>query len=288
MREVGSVAVVGLGLIGGSLARDLAARGVRVLAHDRDPAAVSAALREGVVHAALGASLEGVEEVDLLVLAVPVSAAPAVLARVLPRLGSVRLVTDVGSTKESVCSAAASLGIGDRFVGSHPLAGSHRSGWSASREGLFRGARVFLTPTPHTREDALSLAREVWTGIGARPETLDATGHDRLLAWTSHLPQAAASALARALAGAGIPPAELGPGGRDATRLAASSPEMWTAIALDNAVPLSTAVEALHAQLGDLHAALLRRDPEALRSFFTAAREWADGEDAPPPALPAP
>ncbi|HEV2131793.1 MAG TPA: prephenate dehydrogenase/arogenate dehydrogenase family protein, partial [Longimicrobiaceae bacterium] len=282
-----SAAVVGLGLIGGSLARELAARGVRVLAHDRDTAALQAALEEGVVHASLGESLEGVGEADLLVIAVPVDAAPAVLSIVRSQLGSVRLVTDVGSTKQAVVRAAEALGIGERFVGSHPLAGDHRSGWSASRPGLFRDARVYLCPTPTTGEAALELARQLWTGLGAEPELLDAQAHDQRLAWTSHLPQAASTALAQALAAAGIAPCDLGPGGRDVTRLAGSSPEMWTGIALENAAALSGATEALEERLRELRAALRRGDEQAVHRFFEAGREWSKGNGSPPEGVPA-
>lgn len=280
-------AVIGLGLIGGSLARELAARGVRVLGYDRDTAALQAALGEGVVHVALGESLEGVKEAEILVIAVPVAAAPGVLATVLPHIRSVRLVTDVGSTKQAVVRAAEALGIGGRFVGAHPLAGDHRSGWSASRLGLFQRARVYLCPTSTTSEAALELARQLWTGLGAEPELLDAEAHDRLLAWTSHLPQAASTALALALASAEIAPSDLGPGGRDMSRLAASSPEMWTGIGLENAAVLSGAIEALEERLRELRAALARGDEPAVHLFFEAGRRWSQGNGSPPEGVPA-
>ncbi|MEW5930219.1 MAG: prephenate dehydrogenase [Gemmatimonadota bacterium] len=269
-----TAAVVGLGLVGGSLARDLAARGVRVLGHDRDAGAVEGALRDAVLHAALGPGLEGAEEAELVVAAVPVTAAAAVLGALAPRLRSARLVTDVGSTKASACAAAEAAGIGAVFVGSHPLAGSHLSGWEASRPGLFAGARVFLSPAASTGEPALALARGLWSALGALPEVVDAAEHDLLLARTSHLPHLASVTLARALADAGVPRAELGPGGRDVTRLAGSSPEMWTAVALDNAAPLAEAVDGLRARLDELRAALRAGDAEALHRFFAAARDW--------------
>jgi prephenate dehydrogenase len=103
---------------------------------------------------------------------------------------------------------------------------------------------------------------------------VDAAAHDLLLARTSHLPHLASVTLARALAAAGVPRAELGPGGRDVTRLAGSSPEMWTAVALDNAAPLAEAVAGLRARLDELDAALRAGDAEALHAFFAAAREW--------------
>ena len=275
MREIGSAAVVGLGLIGGSLARELAARGVRVLGHDDDPEAVRGALAEGGIHAALGAGWKGIEEAEVLILAVPVDAAPHVLAIAVSHLRRPRLVTDVGSTKRAIIAAAEELGVGERFVGVHPLAGDHRSGWTASRIGLFHGARVFLCPTAETAPPALELARELWLALEARPEIIAAEEHDRLLAWSSHLPQAASTALALALASAGVAPPELGSGGRDATRLAGSSPGMWTGIALENREVLAEALDALGVRLDELRAALARGDEAAVRRFFNAGRDWS-------------
>src|SRR4051812_28685644 len=157
MTSIDSVAIVGLGLIGGSLARDLAARGVRVSAYDPDTTHIAAAIRTNVVAQALDASLDGVQDADIIVIAVPVDAAIDVLRRLVPLARQTTLITDVGSTKTKIVELASELGIGERFVGGHPLAGDHRSGWDASRHGLFRDARVYLSPTPQTSPDALQL-----------------------------------------------------------------------------------------------------------------------------------
>jgi prephenate dehydrogenase len=266
------VAVAGLGLIGGSLARDLAARGVRVLGHDRDAATVDAALSAGVLAAALGDDFGGLEDADTFVLAVPVRATAGILEAALPRLASVALVTDAGSTKRGIAAAAERLGLGAKFVGAHPLAGDHRSGWAASRRGLFDGARVYLCPSVEASDAARSLARELWTAVGGMVVEMDAAEHDRLLAWTSHLPQLVSTALAATLAEQGIARADLGPGGRDVTRLAASSPEMWTDIALDNAGPLLESVDALRRTLDALRDAIASGDEEKLGAHFAAGR----------------
>lgn len=273
----GAVAVLGLGLIGGSLARDLSARGVRVLGYDHDPGAAAAALRDGVTACALGPSLEGVEEAEIVVLAVPVGAAPELLARLSPRLGSARLVTDVGSTKAGIVASAARLGLADRFVGGHPLAGDVRSGWDASREGLFGGARVFLTPSDDTPGEPLAMAGRLWRAVGASPEVLSAEEHDRRLAWTSHLPQLLSTSLALALAGAGIAKGDLGPGGRDVARLAGSSPEMWSGICLESAAPLGAALASVRERIEGVEAALREGDEAALRRFFGDGRSWDAG-----------
>jgi prephenate dehydrogenase len=269
-----TVAVAGLGLIGGSLARDLAARGVRVLGCDPDAGALDAAVAEGVV-SALGAGLEGVEDADALVLAVHVHAAPALLQAVAPRLGRVRLVTDAGSTKAGIVAAAARLGLGAKFVGAHPLAGDHRSGWPASRLGLFAGAALYLTPSAESGAEAVALARELWTRVGARMVEMDAEEHDRLLAWVSHLPQVVSSALAAVLAGRGITRGDLGRGGRDITRLAGSSPEMWRDILAANAASVTGAIAEMERQLASARAAIGSGDAEAIRAWLAESNQWA-------------
>jgi prephenate dehydrogenase len=210
------------------------------------------------------------------VLAVPVQEAPRLLAGIAPGLGSARLVTDVGSTKRAIVAAAATLGVGDRFVGGHPLAGSTGTGWGASREGLFAGATVYLTPAAATADAAMALAAALWEGVGARCEVLDAAAHDRRVAWTSHLPQALSSALAIALSREGVARATLGPGGRDVTRLADSPPELWGAIAAANADELAPALAAVERELRALRRALARGGGAA-RGWFERARPGEGG-----------
>lgn len=274
-----TVAIVGLGLIGGSLARDLAARGVDVLGYDSDPATLQAALDAGVLSAALAPDLEGVEAAQVLVLAVPVGRAPGLLGAARHRLGHLRLITDVGSTKEGIVRAVEAAGLGPRFVGGHPLAGDQRAGWHASRTGLFREARVFLSPTTETAPEALDHAHALWRALGAVTEVIDASAHDRELAWTSHLPQALSTTLAHVLGAAAIGRDRLGPGGRDLTRLAGSDPSLWSEIALDNAAALGTAVRAFEETLRRFRVALERRDAGSIFSFFAEGSAWAAAGD---------
>jgi len=314
------IGIVGLGLMGGSLARDLAALGTYVLGLDLNPDTLRAAAGAGVVHEAMPEGPSGAKldpsalaslPLDALVLAVPVQAAIPLLAAAAPHLEHVPLVMDVGSTKASISAAAVRLGLGDRFVGSHPMAGSHRSGWEASREGLFQGARVYLCRAPEVggetgsasaggaggeaydqagngvgdeagseagvdvAPETLRRARGLWTAVGGVPELIDAVAHDRLLAWTSHLPQAASTALARALAGAGITPGDLGPGGRDMMRLAGSSASVWTGIALDNASALAEGLRILEAELAQLREWLLSGDGDGVEEFFARGAFWS-------------
>lgn len=272
------VAVVGLGLIGGSLARALAERGARVLGHDRNADHLDAAVRAGVVQESLGGDLAGIERAEVVLLALPVDASIALLSSLAARTAGARLVMDVGSTKRSIVAAAQAAGLGPRFVGAHPLTGSHRSGWGVSRAELFEGARVFLCATESTADGTLRLAESLWHELRAGTEIMDAAAHDEQMAWRSHLPHLLSSALAMTLRDAGIRRSALGPGGRDMTRLAGGSPAMWTAIVEDNRVPIVDAIMACEAQLERLREALVAGDATATRRFLAGGSEWFDGE----------
>jgi prephenate dehydrogenase len=261
-------------LVGGSIARDLAARGVRVSGFDAHDGHLATALRERIVHQALDSSFAGVNDVDVVVIAVPVDEAVAILERIAAVEPRARLLTDVGSTKGRIVATARKLGLGDRFVGAHPMAGGHRSGWDASSSGLFDGARVYLCPAFGATDETLKLANAFWEMLGGRPVCIDAEEHDRTLAWTSHLPHVASTAVALALAGVGFGRADLGPGGRDITRLAGSSPAMWTAIARENAEEIDAALAAAEEEIAGFRRALATSDVNDLRRRFTAAREW--------------
>jgi len=271
------VGVVGLGLMGGSLARALAARGVRVLGFDRDQASLDAAVAEGMVHEALDDSLAGVERADVVVLATPVAATARLLTRLGDRLAGPSLIMDVASTKRSIVAAAEAAGLGPRYVGAHPLTGSHRSGWGASRASLFEEARVFLCPSSSTTPEALRLAESFWRSLRAGVEVLDAETHDAQMAWRSHLPQAVSTALALTLRQANVTRSALGPGGRDMTRLAGGDPDLWTGIVSDNAPAVLQALQAMEQQLRYFRERLAAGE-DGVRECFADGRDWFDGE----------
>jgi prephenate dehydrogenase len=266
--------VIGLGLIGGSVARDLAARGVHVSAYDADERQLDAALDELVVAERLDAGLAGVRAADLVVVAVPVDRALGVLERIAPQVMGAGLVTDVGSTKQAIVASASTLGLSACFVGSHPMTGDHRSGWSASRAGLFEGARVYLCPGADTPAPTVDRAASLWRWLGAVPASMRADEHDRHLAWTSHLPHIISTTLALALADGRVRREDLGPGGRDMTRLAGSSAEMWTAIAGENAAAIDAALAAAERHLAEFRDLLQRPDAARLHERFAGARAW--------------
>lgn len=277
----GAVGIIGLGLMGGSLARDLADAGWRVLGDDRDEEALASARAEGILADALHP--EAFPSLDLLVLALPVRAAAdrirslAAAVEAAPEL----VITDVGSTKRSLAAAAETAGLAARFVGAHPMAGSHSSGWRAGGTGLFRGSMVWICPTRTSRPDAIDRVESLWRAVGGEPRRLDAEAHDQLLARTSHLPQLTATALATVLARHGVPHEALGPGGRDTTRLAGSDPDMWADIALDNGDEIAPALDALVRELTEWARVVRSGDHEALRSRMTMGRSWSMGSDGP-------
>jgi prephenate dehydrogenase len=269
-----TVAIAGLGLMGGSIARDLAERGIRVLGWDRDEATLGAALASGIVGHALDADMAGAEEADVVVLALPVISAGVVLRAAAPRLRDVPLITDTGSTKRSLVETASALGLGMRFVGAHPLAGDHRSGWDSSRTGLLGGARIYLCAAAETTPLARSLAESFWRALGGVTVPIDARVHDEQLAWTSHLPQVVATAVALALSEHGVARQELGPGGRDVTRLAGSAPDMWSQILRDNRRHALAAIGAVERVLAQMWASLEEDDDATLRALLERAAAW--------------
>ena len=275
--RVGRVSVVGLGLMGGSLARALAARGVQVIGYDRDRSSLDAAVAEGMVHERLDDTLDGVGRADVVVLATPVAATASLLTRLGDRLAGPSLIMDVASTKKRIVAAAEAAGLGPRYVGAHPLTGSHRSGWGASRASLFDEARVFLCPSPSTTPQTLQLAESFWRSLRAGVEVLDAETHDEQMAWRSHLPQAVSTALALTLRQANVPRSALGPGGRDMTRLAGGDPDLWTGIAADNAPAILEALAAMEEQLR-LFRERLAAGEDGVRECFADGRDWFDGQ----------
>lgn len=227
----------------------------------------------------MDAGLRLLVEADIIVLATPVDEAHDVLRQIGAMDIGARLVMDVGSTKSNVLATATAHGLGERFVGSHPLTGDHLSGWRASRGGLFEGARVFVCPTDLSTAGSLALATAFWKLLGARPERIDALEHDQRLGWSSHLPHLVSTALAVALHRAGIHRSELGPGGRDVTRLAGSSPVVWVPIVRENATVLGAALAAVEDELRTMRLLLVAPESAILAERLIEARTWFGATD---------
>jgi prephenate dehydrogenase len=267
-------AIVGVGLIGGSLALAARAAGLigEVVGLGRSAANLDVARQRGIIDRAVQEPA-AIGPVDLVVLAVPVRSTARMAAALLPHLRPGTVVTDVGSVKgEVVAQCEAALPADRPFVGGHPIAGSERAGAAAAHAGLFRGAPCVLTPTARTDATALAAVRALWEGVGARVSEMTPAAHDRALAWVSHLPHVVAYALVGALAGADGQLAALAGGSwRDATRVAASPAELWRDIFLANREAVLAATDAFGAEVARLRAALAAGDEPALLALLERA-----------------
>ena len=285
------IAIVGLGLIGGSIA--MAARrrwpAISVVGIDRPEIGLAAISRGAVTGSS--PDLDAIAGADLVVLATPVSAIPAILGRLNELVGSGTIVTDVGSTKRSSVEAARRLAPGVAFVGGHPMAGAATSGFESATVELFEGRTWLLTPTSDCLPESVARLGRFISALGAHPRFVDVSTHDRLMAPVSHLPQVAVSALmlvvgemagtdGLGLAGAGL---------KDTTRLASSPADVWADICATNADHIGEALDRYIEVLGSLRCRLSERG--AVEQVFNGAREWrrrleAATEAGDPPAQP--
>ncbi len=277
-----SLAVIGLGAIGGSLAWQARLAGVgRVVGYSPSRAEGVAALRASAVTEVADSPTRAARGADLVVLAVPPGPTLDLIGTLGGSLEPGATLTDVCSVKAPVMARAADCGLGDRFAGAHPLAGTHDSGFTAARPDRLRGCVVYVCESASA--EGARTARGVmrfWEEIlEAQPVLISADDHDRQLAWTSHLPQAVASALAKALADRQLGGVSYGSGARDTTRLAASSPDMWLDILLQNGAPLVEALSSVEGRLGQLRRLIETRDRHGLERYLETAREFRRGLD---------
>ena len=266
----GPVAIIGLGLIGGSLARALHECGVPVRGWSSSGEDRELAARAGIPVA--DDARAAASDAAVIVFAVPIDRLAGAAESVLHGVDDGIIALHVGGLQRqrALCLEDRQYA---RLIGTHPLAGSHQSGFAASRGELFVGATVSV----EARAGALARASAewVWRSAGAaRIEYRTAEEHDRLMAWVSQLPQVTATALAAALATEGIDPRAMGPGGRDTTRLAASPFEQWRPLLAAASGDVTAALRALEQQLGRLRAAVETDDAEALAELWSAGRAW--------------
>lgn len=279
------VAIIGVGLIGGSFARALRALPdpPRVFAIDTDRDALAWALENGVADEVSAPDEAAAESwltaggVDLVVIATPSRVAIEWLAR-LGSAGYDGVVTDVASTKSGVLAAAKSLLVRPEwFVGGHPMAGSERSGVTASKADLFDGVYWLLTPASDTDPEAYRHVHALVSAVGARVISVDARAHDESVAIVSHVPHVAAAALvdlAAVHAGEGGELMRLAAGGfKDTTRIAAGSPDLWTGICLDNADALAAGLSELREVLREFEVRVRARDAAAITAWLSGAAE---------------
>ena len=271
------MAVVGVGLIGGSLA--LAARKAglveTVTGVDADPTHREVALATGMVDRVAGELTADLAHAGLVVLAVPVAEIVALLPEVARRVTDGCLVTDVGSVKGPILAAGDAAFPDGRFVAGHPIAGQERSGPAAARPDLFERANWIVTPSPLTKANAVERVSALWRGVGSTIVTMEAGWHDEVFAAVSHLPHLVAYALMDAVLGLPLGEERLrfAAGGlRDFTRVAASHPLMWRDIFLMNRDPILRVLAAYREVLAALEGAIRDGDGEALAARLARAR----------------
>jgi prephenate dehydrogenase len=275
---IGRLSIVGLGLLGGSVAKAARAASLaqEIVGVGRNPKSLEPALRARTVDRVTTDLSEGVSGADMIVLATPVATLEGQLPAVWQAASSHALLTDVGSTKAAIVKTAEALGASRplSFVGSHPMAGSNLSGFSVARADLFSGATVILTPTDRTPSEAVKRVTEFWEAMGGCVTVMDPATHDRAVAAISHLPHLVVDALVAAVVD--MDPRFLdvaARGFKDTTRIAASDPAVWREIFQQNREALGEALAAFRGSLGRLEGILAAGDDAAIESALEAIRK---------------
>jgi prephenate dehydrogenase len=272
-----TVAIVGVGLIGGSVGKAVRDRGLarRVIGIGRSSASLAEARRHGAITEAT-VDVASVAEADLVVLAAGVAALPKLLAAVDAAVRPGTLITDTGSTKATLVAAweRRRRGRRGRFVGAHPLAGSHRRGAAAADADLFAGRVTVVTPAAATPTEDVTDVATFWSAVGATVFVMPPREHDRIVAATSHAPHLIAAAIAAATPAAGR---RFTAGGwRDTTRIAAGDPGLWADILLDNAGPVAAATRRIAMLAGRMLRAIEAGDRRRLVAILERAKEERD------------
>jgi prephenate dehydrogenase len=281
-----TLAVVGVGLIGGSIASATRQRGIadRVIGIGRSRERLADAVRAGVIDALAADANESqaaAAEADLVIVCTPVDRIADDVLALAPALRAGSLITDAGSTKGAICrTVQCGLTGSIPFVGSHPLAGSEKGGWEHADASLFEGRVCVVTPLDDTPPEVLERVSAFWRALGMRVRHMSPDDHDRALAVTSHLPHLAAAALASLLTNG---EAELAASGfRDTTRVAAGDPDLWTAIFLQNTEPVLDQASLLIEQLREFQRAIRQGDAGRIRQLLEEGREGRQRLDEAP------
>jgi prephenate dehydrogenase len=277
MKHWDTVAIVGVGLIGGSIGLALRQRklAAKVVGIGRRPEGLRKALAAGAVDATTQYLAKGVRDADVIVVCTPVE---SIVQRIYEAASSCpegALLTDAGSTKASIVSRLEeSLPPTVAFVGSHPLAGSEKTGCQYARADLFDGRTVVVTPTQATNKSVLWRATNFWSALGASVVVMSPMAHDKSLALTSHLPHLIAAALAGMTSKDDL--ALTAGGWRDCTRIAAGSAELWTQILSDNRDNISAALRRFEKSLASFRSAIDRGDRRRLETLLRNAKQIRD------------
>lgn len=279
-----NVTIIGVGLIGGSLARVMKLKGLAgsITGAGRSRSTLEKAIKIGVIDRMGQSSAQAVEDADLVVLASPVGTFKQLVREIGHHLKPGAILTDVGSVKgQLIKDIEESLAPGVHYVPAHPIAGREKSGVDESIETLFQGRRCILTPTAHTDRKALEAVRDLWTAAGADVVVMDADLHDKVFAAVSHLPHVAAFAMMCTVAELNTGTEDYlqfsGGGFRDFTRIAASSPEMWKDICLMNRDHLIKMIDRYIFSLNRFKREIIAGDEPRLEKHLRAASDIRKG-----------
>ncbi|MCR4763739.1 MAG: prephenate dehydrogenase [Lachnospiraceae bacterium] len=278
-----TIAFIGLGLIGGSIAKAIRAfpRRYHLIAWNPHADRVDAAIEEGIIDGKLSSLSDPMlAEADLIYLCAPVEKNQKNLEMILPLLKDSVIITDIGSVKTNIHEAAIRLGIEDRFVGGHPMAGSERTGYFASKEHLLENAYYVITASPKADEARIRCMCAFAAAIGAIPIRMDYKEHDRIVAAVSHVPHVLAASLVHLVEDNDNPEhlmKTIAAGGfKDITRIASSSPQMWEEICMTNGDNITDFLDRLIASLKDTREAIKNKQALSVNAFFSGARDYRD------------
>lgn len=277
-----NIGFIGLGLIGGSIAK--AVRRVhgdyRLIGFDRSVESLTAAMADGTLNQTTDQIDAAFAECDILFLCLPVSQNIACLSALKDLLPASAIITDAGSVKTTIHEAVRDLGMEDRFIGGHPMAGSEKSGYENASDRLLENAYYMLTPAPGISQEKVDLLSGLISDIGALPMITDYLSHDHATAAISHLPHIIAYTLVNFVRtgdnAEGLMRQIAAGGFRDITRIASSSPEMWESISVENKAQLLEAIDRYREDLKTVARAIGSGDTDYLHSFFSEAKDYRD------------
>ena len=274
--KLGTVCIVGPGLIGGSIGLGLKKKGLAelVIGVGRRSPSLTKALKLGAIDRATQDIEKGASDADIVILCTSVRLIPQMAAKAVPVMKRGAILTDVGSTKQHIVKCIQDIKRKDiPFIGGHPIAGSERRGIEAAKADLFEGRLCILTPAGRNA-GALRTIKALWQGLGAKINILSPDEHDRTLAATSHLPLILAASLVNTVGAKRLP--YTGPGFRDMTRIASSDPELWCDILLQNRRKVLDALKLFQKELNSIKLAIHEEKPARLSSQLMRAKRLRD------------
>lgn len=288
------IAFIGLGLIGGSIARGIKREepDTKIMAYMRTRSRLLQAKEEGIVDVVLEGIGEELRECDLIFLCTPVEYNAKYLSEIRPFIKPGAIVTDVGSTKTDIHEEVIRLDMESWFVGGHPMAGSEKTGYGNSTDHLLENAYYIITPTAHSTEDQVNRLVRISRMIGSIPIVLDYHEHDFVTAAISHLPHIVSSSLVNLVKDSdneqGLMKRLAAGGFKDITRIASSSPEMWEQICMTNSQNLSVILDRYIASLSQIQAELKAKDSQYIYQLFETSRDYRStfSEKTPGPIAP--